>query len=113
MAAQSPAAIELQPVFEVASIKPSKTSGRPSLRALAGGRTVALNASLKYLMELVYNVREYQFTGGPKWIDSVEYDIDAKPAVGVQPGYETRAYGMKMLQALLEEERAIRGPESA
>src|ERR1700722_16425056 len=101
--AQAPAIQQYGPAFEVASIKPSKASGKPSLRALPGGRTVGANATLKLLIELAYNVREYQITGGPKWIDSTEYDIEAKPAAAFTPSYDTRAWSMKMLQALLEE----------
>lgn len=100
--AQTPVRGEPEPVFEVASIKPSTEGGKPSLRALPGGRTVASNATLKLLIELAYNVREYQITGGPKWIDSTGYDIEAKPAVAFRPSYDTRAYAMRMMQALLE-----------
>jgi len=101
--AQTPATGETKPAFEVASVKPSKTSGKANLRAFPGGRTVGTNITLKHLIELAYNVREYQVTGGPKWIDSTEYDIETKPAAAFTPSYETRAYNMKMLQALLED----------
>jgi uncharacterized protein (TIGR03435 family) len=103
MFAQPPVASELKPVFEVASVKRSKTTGKPSLRVFPGGRTVATNATLKFLIGLAYNVRDYQITGGAKWIESTEYDIDAKPAVAFQPSYSTREYAMRMQQALLEE----------
>ena len=101
--AQTQPAAQNEPVFEVASIKPARPGGKPSLRAYPGGRTVATNATLKYLITLAYNVRDYQITGGPGWIASKEYDIEAKPMVAFQPSYDTRAYAMKMLQALLED----------
>lgn len=102
--AQTPPSTEsAKPSFEVASIKPSKTSGKPSLRVFPGGRTVATNATLKYLIGLAYGVRDYQIIGGPQWIDSAEYDIEAKPPEAFQPSLSTRTYAMKTLQSLLED----------
>jgi uncharacterized protein (TIGR03435 family) len=91
------------PSFEVASIKLSRTNNKPSVISSPGGRTVATNETLKYLIGFAYGVREYQIVGGPKWIDSDEYDIDARPPAAFQPSLSTRPYVMKMMQSLLEE----------
>jgi uncharacterized protein (TIGR03435 family) len=36
-------------------------------------------------------------------MDSVHYDIDAKPSTPFQPTYDTRPYAMQMVQKLLED----------
>lgn len=103
LAQTPPGAESSRPTFEVASIKLSKTTGKPSLRAFPGGRTIATNATLKLLIQLAYGVQDYQIAGGPKWIDSTAYDIDAKPAVAFRPSLDTREYARKMQQTLLED----------
>jgi bla regulator protein BlaR1 len=67
------------PAFEVASVKPGQTSDRPSIRALPGGRFIATNETVKYLIQFAYNVQDYQISGGPKWMDSAGFDIVAAP----------------------------------
>src|SRR5580658_4282099 len=74
--AQTPAA---RPEFEVASVKPN-TSGKNliSIRPPVGGRFTATNARLKMLIALAYNVKNFEISGGPGWIDTDGYDINAK-----------------------------------
>jgi uncharacterized protein (TIGR03435 family) len=69
------------PSFEVASIKPNKPDA--SGRVLVGirfepGRLTVTGATLKQLIALAYDVRDTQVSGGPGWIDSDRYDIEAK-----------------------------------
>jgi uncharacterized protein (TIGR03435 family) len=69
------------PSFEVASIKPNKPDSSGQLRVGIGfepGRFIATAVTLKQLIALAYNVRDMQVAGGPSWIDSERYDIDAK-----------------------------------
>ncbi|MGH9439187.1 MAG: TIGR03435 family protein, partial [Terriglobia bacterium] len=74
----------LKPKFEVASIKPDKSGGRNiGVRISPGGRIHANNVSLKILIEMAYDVKDFQLTGGPKWTDSTRYDIEAKPSDSV------------------------------
>jgi uncharacterized protein (TIGR03435 family) len=102
--AQTPnGATSALPTFDVAAIKLSKTDGKPSIRVFPGGRTVATNATLKYLIGFAYGVRDYQIIGGSKWVDSTEYDVAANPTVAFQPSFSTRDYAMKMMQSLLED----------
>jgi uncharacterized protein (TIGR03435 family) len=66
--------------FEVASIKPSspdKRAGRIEFRPGGGLHVEAI--TLKTLIILAYKVREFQVTGGPGWITSDRFDIDARP----------------------------------
>jgi uncharacterized protein (TIGR03435 family) len=83
--------------FEVASIKPDETDdGKMAIQPLAGGRFVARNVTLEILMRNAYRVQEFQIRGGPGWIHSQRYDVEAK-AEG-NPGM---AQIQLMLQGLL------------
>jgi uncharacterized protein (TIGR03435 family) len=66
--------------FEVASIKPSQPGGRGGLiKALPGGQEYsARNASVKLIVSLMYKVPIRQIAGGPAWLDTDGYDIEAK-----------------------------------
>ena len=65
--------------FEVATIKPSSgDSHRVAMMFQPGGGFRAEGATLKMLLTLAYDVREFQISGGPKWIDSDRYDINAR-----------------------------------
>jgi uncharacterized protein (TIGR03435 family) len=86
------------PAFEVASVKVSKEPpGSDSSHSTLGSLTMR-NMTLRACIGMAYNVKEVQVLGGPKWLDSDRYDIDAKSAGAVQ-GPER----MAMLQTLLAE----------
>lgn len=71
--------------FEVASIKPNRASdNRRMIGMRPGGRFSATGISLKELLALAYDVRQYQLSGLPSWADSDRYDIDAKPEGPIQ-----------------------------
>jgi uncharacterized protein (TIGR03435 family) len=82
--------------FEAASIKPSPdVDGGRSIHPSPGGGLIAGNATLKSLILLAYNIRDFQLAGGPGWLDSAGYDIVAKPSPG------TRGDARVRLQSLL------------
>jgi bla regulator protein blaR1 len=65
--------------FEVASIKPSAPDFHGTMfQSQPGGGLRVTGATLKTLLAIAYNVREFQITGGPGWINSDRYDIVAK-----------------------------------
>lgn len=70
--------------FEVATIKPSAPhSGGPmraGLQMAPGGRLIATNFTLKMLIEQAYQVKDFQISGGPAWMGSERFDINAKGA---------------------------------
>jgi bla regulator protein BlaR1 len=77
--AQSPAATAVPaPSFDVASIKPNHEGGGRFRIGVEPGRFVANNATLKFLLEEAYRVKDSQILGVPGWIDSEHYDIEAK-----------------------------------
>ncbi len=45
-----------------------------------GGGLTIQNGTLRGIIESAYDVRDFQITGGPGWIDSAHYDIYAKTA---------------------------------
>jgi bla regulator protein blaR1 len=95
-----------RPAFEVASIKPGDPNSQMfRLGSMPGGRFAANNASLKLLIQTAYDVRSHQISGGPNWLDSAKYDIDAKPdsATPIPAGPAGGPQMRLMLQSLLEE----------
>jgi uncharacterized protein (TIGR03435 family) len=91
----------VRPKFEVASIKPVGGRGAATMRPLPGRLTA--NASLRVLMQSAYQLQPFQIVGGPEWIGSQQYDIDAKAA-----GNPDRAQMFLMLQSLLEDRFQLR-----
>ena len=65
--------------FEVASIKPGDPAARGMrVRIAPGGRYTAENVTAKLLIQQAFNIKEFQISGGPGWIDSERYVIEAK-----------------------------------
>jgi uncharacterized protein (TIGR03435 family) len=86
--------------FDSASIKTAKADARGySIRPLPG-RIEATNCTLKQLVSAAYHIYDFQVSGGPKWMDSERYDVEAKAADGERP---TNAQLESMLQKLLAE----------
>ena len=90
------------PRFEVASVKRNVTeaaAGNPaSVRGLAGGAVRTTNATLRMLIRMAYRLGlTDEIVGGPPWIDTFGFDIDARPA---QPTpFMESAYMMRTLLA--------------
>lgn len=65
--------------FEVASIKPAAPGAHGvRLQITPGGGFVGTNITVKFLIQQAYGVRDFQISGGPSWIGSEHYDINAK-----------------------------------
>src|SRR5215475_11475871 len=72
-------ASQTQPTFEVASVKPSAPdSPGMFIRYLPGGGIRVTGASLKSLISRAYKARALQISGGPEWIDTERFDIEAR-----------------------------------
>lgn len=71
------------PTFDVASVKPDK-SGEMGARIMMqpGGRFVATNVNLKFLIRMAYGVQDFQISGGPSWMNSDKWDIEGKSEGG-------------------------------
>ena len=67
--------------FEVAVVKPSKpgSSAETGVRPAPGGqRYVGAQTSLRTYLSVAYQVRPEQIVGGPGWVDSDRYDLNAE-----------------------------------
>jgi uncharacterized protein (TIGR03435 family) len=87
-----------RPAFEVASIKPNNTAPNNSEFHFDGGRFTAENVPTSFLIIWAYQVRRFQLSGGPNWIDSAKFDLAAKPEGGA-----SLTQMQLMMQTLLEE----------
>lgn len=75
----TPAGAAAPQSFEVASIKPSAEDGRKVTVGIdPGGRYTASRITIKFLIQQAYDVKDFQITGGPGWLNSERYDIVAK-----------------------------------
>ena len=73
-----PSAVPASASFEVASIKPNHSGDRRFFVSWQPGRFNATGMTLKFLITMAYDVKDFQVSGGPSWVNSERYDIDAK-----------------------------------
>jgi uncharacterized protein (TIGR03435 family) len=71
------------------------------LRNMPGGGLTATGVTLKMLISVAYGVLAYQISGGPAWIGTERWDIEAKTD-GVQ-GRLPRDQSNALLRALIED----------
>ena len=65
--------------FEVASVRANKSGdGNGMLRQLPGGRMTATNMPLRPMITFAYSLAGYQLIGGPGWLNTNRYDVNAK-----------------------------------
>jgi uncharacterized protein (TIGR03435 family) len=95
--AQAQTAAATAPTFEVASVKPASPDQRSrDFRTYPGGRLSFTNVPLGQIILEAFNIKRYQLSGGPRWLDTDAFNIDAKAE-----GDPTRDQMMAMLQTLL------------
>jgi uncharacterized protein (TIGR03435 family) len=87
-----------RPDFAVGSVRPSNSEGGPEVGNF-NGRGYGKNATLKVMMATAYQIPVFQIAGGPKWVDSDRFDIEAR-AEDPKTGY---AQLRLMMQSLLED----------
>lgn len=93
---------DTQPRFEVASIKPD-VSGQPGPQyRIFPGFTVQ-RATLKDLVMTAYQIGDFRVSGGPGWINSDRYNIEAKAEAPPAFSQEYRMLQYRRLQTLLQE----------
>ncbi|MCU1335402.1 MAG: peptidase BlaR1 [Bryobacterales bacterium] len=85
--------------FEVASIKPTAPDARGMfIRPGPGGGVSITNMTLKEMILIAWRIQPYQISGGPEWLDSIHYDVIAKPE-----NQSAQSELSQMLQTLLED----------
>jgi uncharacterized protein (TIGR03435 family) len=73
------------PVLEVAAIKPVKNPDPNNMRDhTEGRRLLARNTTVRDLIMIGYELDPQQIQGGPAWMATDEYDIDAEAVEGIQ-----------------------------
>jgi hypothetical protein len=85
-----------RPAFEAATIKPGDPSFNGTLVATPPGRLTMKNITLREAVRTAYHLNEPELFGGPKWVDSEQYDMEGKA-----DGRVPRDQIMQMLQSLL------------
>jgi bla regulator protein blaR1 len=110
------AAPQAAPTFDVASVKPNTTlGGERGAGFQPGGRFRARNMTVRGLIAAAYGdpqpLPSFRVVGGPGWIDSDRFDIDARAETNLsdmpnQPGWSPR--GQLMLRALLADRFKMR-----
>jgi uncharacterized protein (TIGR03435 family) len=95
-----PMAADADPAFEVATIKPSKPD-QQGKGFLVRGRTFStINTNLSDLITFAYGLHARQIVGGPTWLETEKYDIEAQPD---QPGQPNDKQLKLMVKKLLTE----------
>jgi uncharacterized protein (TIGR03435 family) len=70
---------DVQSGFEVASIRVSSdVTGQMQIGVSPSGVFTAQNVTLKTLIQQAYDIRSFQISGGPSWLDTQTYDVTAK-----------------------------------
>jgi uncharacterized protein (TIGR03435 family) len=104
VATQTPAR---KPSFEVASVKPNKLGGPPVRMGTEGGRFIAENYPLILVIQFAFRssggslLLPQNVIGGPSWIDTDRFDIEAKTE-GDTAKLRTDQM-LQMVQSLLED----------
>jgi uncharacterized protein (TIGR03435 family) len=96
--------------FEVASIKPTDPrSPKSVIRTFPGARLSVSGLTIKNLIALAFHFPMERVVDGPSWLDSVRYDIEAKPAAGIA---SKRQVGMEeqwsMIRSLLADRCSLK-----
>jgi len=82
--------------FEAVSVKPTPPGFDMSRTSLEPDRLFAYGVNLKQLIEWAYEVTDAQISGGPVWMDSKYFDVEAKA-----DGAHQREELLRMLQPVL------------
>jgi uncharacterized protein (TIGR03435 family) len=74
--------------FEVAVIRPTlaEPSDGTSFNVFEGGRLRITNEPVKLLIRAAFQIQNAQIAGGPAWLDTDRYDIEAKTGHPEKPG---------------------------
>jgi uncharacterized protein (TIGR03435 family) len=83
-----PMPADANPSFEVATIKPTKPDEQRTFITVRGTEMVVVNFSLNALIKFAYGVQDKQIVGGPDWMATEKWDINAKPDTPGMPNEE-------------------------
>jgi uncharacterized protein (TIGR03435 family) len=100
---------EVRPAFEVASVKSSSAGSHGISLSGDPSRFTIRNTTIRFVISLAYNVKDFQISSGPPLLESERYDIEATFGVDAseRPGrltfttIQSAPQVRLMLQALL------------
>jgi len=108
---ERPAAVEIKhtpdeatgpkPTFDEVSIKPAQDCSRPTF-SVQPGRYIHTCVPLSSLIMNAYAIQPYQLVGGPSWVRTSRFDIEAKSSAADFPAIQHRLR-RRMLQSMLAE----------
>src|SRR5215471_8884749 len=74
--------------FEIVSIHSAPPDARGMGISPRGSRVRISNATLKFLIQIGWNLQDFSISGGPSWLDGRRWDIEAAPGgemAGIRP----------------------------
>ncbi len=75
-----------RPSFEVVSIKPNTSgAGGGGIGTRPGGLFTATNVPAKMLIRQAYRMQDFQIIGGPNWLTTDRFDVEARAEAGAVP----------------------------
>jgi uncharacterized protein (TIGR03435 family) len=86
-----------QSAFEVASVKANTTGKFGRLINYTADSLQATNVTVSELIQSAYGIREDRLTGGPSWVRTTRFDVDAK-AGEAQPREQLRLMAQRLLE---------------
>ena len=69
------------PVFSSVSVKPNESADVMQTKmmfSLEDGSFVARGVTLQRLIQMAYHIQDSQISGGPEWLNTAKFDVDAK-----------------------------------
>jgi uncharacterized protein (TIGR03435 family) len=81
-------AANANPVFAVATIKPSDPNRPGKLFTVRGPDVLTINTTLSDLITMAYGIHPRQLTGAPAWVESDKFDITGRPEAPGQPSVD-------------------------
>src|SRR6478735_11387831 len=92
------------PAFEVATIRPHEGQIRSVIFDVQSTLVTVTAMTVREMIALAYDLREYQVVGGDAWISQARWDIQASAGT-LEP---TRPQAREMLQGLLADRFGLR-----
>ena len=80
--------------FEAASVKINKTEVPLRLMIGPANRVYATRVDLRQVIWTAYGVDRLQVVGGPDWMETARFDIDAVAPIRGDDGVATAAFGL-------------------
>jgi uncharacterized protein (TIGR03435 family) len=88
---------DADPVFEVATVKPSDPNRPGRLFSIRGNEVITVNTTVRDLLVFAYGVHIRQISGGPGWMETDKYDLNGKPEGGLPNNAQFRVMIQKLL----------------